>query len=78
MVYEGNELIGFLLRVYLIILFSGILALLLVPVEIKSDISIFYVFLVAFLTTFIALRIDCLSAWFTVVVFMEKVLNLWH
>lgn len=47
MVYEGSELIGFLFMAFAIVLFSGILALVLVPVQNKSLVSINSVFLLS-------------------------------
>lgn len=56
MVFDDNELIGFLFKVYVIVLLSGITALPFVPVKIKPVISIISVFLVAILTSFIAIK----------------------
>ena len=56
MVYEGNELIGFLFKTFAIVLFSGILVLSFVPVRIKPFVSIFSVFLVSLITGFIAVK----------------------
>jgi hypothetical protein len=42
MFYEGNELIGFLFFAFLTVLFSGIIALLFVPVKIKPVIGIIF------------------------------------
>jgi hypothetical protein len=49
MVYEGNELIGLLIKVYAIVLLTGIIALSFVPVRIKPIISVIAVFPVALL-----------------------------
>jgi|WetSurMetagenome_2_1015567.scaffolds.fasta_scaffold00562_8 hydrogenase-4 component B len=56
MVFEGSELVGFLFKAFAIVLLSGILALVLVPVRIKPAVSIITVFLVSFLTGFIAVK----------------------
>jgi hydrogenase-4 component B len=52
--YGGSELIGFLFFAYLIVLFSGIIAQLFVPVKIKPVISIISVFLVVLITSVLA------------------------
>lgn len=56
MVYVSNELIGFLFRAYVIVLFSGIIAIIFVPVRIKPVISIISVFLVALITSFLSIE----------------------
>lgn len=56
MVFDDNELIGFLFKVYVIVLLSGITALPFVPVKIKPVISIISVFLIGILTSFIAIK----------------------
>jgi formate hydrogenlyase subunit 3/multisubunit Na+/H+ antiporter MnhD subunit len=60
MFYEGDNLIVLLFRIYLIILFSGIIALPFLPVKIKPLISILTVSLVALITSFIAVK--CFTA----------------
>jgi len=54
MIYEGDELIGLLFKIYAIVLFSGILSIPFVPVKIKPIISVVTVTLVAVLTGVIA------------------------
>jgi len=54
MIYEGAGLIGFLFKVYAIILFSGIIALVFVPFRVKPVISVISVFLLALITGFLA------------------------
>lgn len=56
MVYEGNELIGLLFKAYAAVFFSGIIAILFVPVRIKALISIFSVLLVALITSILAVK----------------------
>ena len=56
MFYEGKELIGLLFRLYVIVLFSGIIVLPFIPLRFKSIISIISVFLIALITSFIALN----------------------
>jgi hydrogenase-4 component B len=56
MVYEGNELIGFLFKIYITILFSGIFALAFVPVRVKPVISVVSVFLIAVITSIPAVK----------------------
>lgn len=56
MFYEGNELIGLLFRIYVIVLFSGVIAIPFVPVKIKPIISIISVSLVALITSLIAVN----------------------
>jgi hydrogenase-4 component B len=56
MVYEGNELIGFLFKTYAIVLFSGILAIPFVPERIKPVLSVISVILVALVTGFLAVK----------------------
>ena len=56
MVYEGNELIGFLFKIYTTVLFSGIIALAFVPVRIKPVISVVSVFLIALITSIPAVK----------------------
>jgi hydrogenase-4 component B len=55
MIYEGSGLIGFLFNAYAIVFLTGIITLLLVPVRIKPILSIITVFLVALITSFIAI-----------------------
>ncbi len=52
--YGGNELIGFLLKATVIVLFSGIVAIPFVDKRIKSLVSIFLVLVIALLTGFLA------------------------
>ncbi len=56
MVYEGNELIGFLFKLYAIVLLSGIIVIPFVPVKTKPVISIISVFLVGLFTSIIAIK----------------------
>jgi hypothetical protein len=56
MIYEGTELIGFLFKTYIIVLFSGIIAIPFVPARIKPVISILSVFLVAIVTGILAVK----------------------
>lgn len=56
MFYEGKELISLLFRIYVIVLFSGILALPFASVKIKPIISIISVSLGALITSFIAVK----------------------
>ena len=56
MFYEGKELICLLFRLYVIVLFSGIIVLPFVPLRFKSIISIISVLLIALITSFIALN----------------------
>lgn len=56
MVYEESELIGFLFKTFALVLLSGIIALPLVPQRIKPVISIISVSLVAFVTSFLAIK----------------------
>lgn len=56
MVYEESELIGFLFKAFALVLLSGIIALPLVPQRIKPVISIISVSLVAFVTSFLAIK----------------------
>lgn len=55
MVFEGSELIGLLLKSFVIIFLSGIIALPLVPARIKAHLSIFIVILIALVTSFLAI-----------------------
>ena len=56
MFYEGNELISLLFRIYVIVLFSGVIVIPFVPVKIKPTITIISVSLVALLTSLIAVK----------------------
>jgi hydrogenase-4 component B len=56
MFFEGSELIGFLFRSFAIVLFSGIIVLPLVPLKIKPFIAVVTVFLVALITSVIAIN----------------------
>jgi hydrogenase-4 component B len=56
MVSEGSELIGFLFKAFLIVLFSGIFTLVFVPVRIKRIISVVSVLLVALITSLLAVK----------------------
>jgi hydrogenase-4 component B len=56
MVFEGSELIGLLFKAYAIVLFSGIIALLFVPLRIKPVISVISVSLVALITGILAVK----------------------
>lgn len=56
MVYEGSELISFLFRVYLLVLFSGAIAVKFVPLKFKPFAGITTVFLVASITTLLAVK----------------------
>jgi hydrogenase-4 component B len=56
MVFEGSELIGLLFKAYAIVLLSGIITLLFVPVRVKPFISIISVFLVALITSVLAIK----------------------
>jgi hydrogenase-4 component B len=55
MAIGGSELIGLLFKAFLIILMSGILLIALVPLRIKSLISVLTVFLVAAITSILAI-----------------------
>jgi formate hydrogenlyase subunit 3/multisubunit Na+/H+ antiporter MnhD subunit len=52
----GNELVGFLLKLYTIVLLSGIIVMPFIPVKIKPVMAIITVFLVALLTSFLAFQ----------------------
>ena len=54
--FVGNGLIGYLFKIYLIVLFSGIISIPFLPVKIKPIISIICVSLVALITSFIAIQ----------------------
>lgn len=56
MFYESNELIGFLFRILTIVLFTGIILIPFVPSKVKPVISVITVFLIAFFTSFLAVR----------------------
>ena len=56
MFYEGTELISLLLKIYVIVLFSGVITIPFVPIKIKPIISIISVSLVALMTSFIAIK----------------------
>jgi hydrogenase-4 component B len=54
--FVGNGLIGYLFKIYLIVLFSGIISIPFLPVKIKPIISIICVSLVALITSLIAIQ----------------------
>ena len=56
MAFEGSELIGILIKAFAIVLLSGIIIIPLVPVKIKSIISIVAVFFIALITSILAIR----------------------
>lgn len=56
MVSGGNELIGFLFKAFLIVLFSGIIALWFVPLKFKRIISVITVLMVALITSALAVK----------------------
>jgi hydrogenase-4 component B len=56
MVFADSELIGFLFKIFALVLLSGIILIALVPKRVKPIISISSVSLVALLTSFIAIR----------------------
>jgi hydrogenase-4 component B len=56
MVYEGRELIGLLVKAYVIVLLSGIISLPFVPAKTKPLISIISVFLIALITSTLAVK----------------------
>jgi hydrogenase-4 component B len=53
---EGREFIGILLKIIVIIFFTGILAIRIVPARIKPAVSIFLVFIIALITSALALN----------------------
>jgi hydrogenase-4 component B len=55
MFYESNELIGFLFRILTIVLFTGIISIPFVPSKVKPLIAVITVFLIAFVTSFLAI-----------------------
>ena len=55
MAFEGSELIGLLIKTFVIVLLSGIIIIPLVPVKIKSIISIIAVFFIALITSILAI-----------------------
>jgi hydrogenase-4 component B len=56
MVFEGSELIGLLFKSFVIVLFSGILALPFVPLKFKPVVSLISVCLIAFITGILAVK----------------------
>jgi hydrogenase-4 component B len=60
MAFEGSELIGLFLKAFIIILISGVIIIPLVPVRIKSIISISVVLIISLITS--TLAIESLSA----------------
>ncbi len=54
--FEGNGLIGFLFRIYILVFISGIIALPFVPVKTKPILSIIIVSFVTLITTYIAFQ----------------------
>ena len=56
MAFEGSELIGLCFKAFLIVLLSGVIIIPFVPAKIKSVISIIAVFLIALITSILAVR----------------------
>lgn len=56
MAFEGSELIGLCFKAFLIVLLSGVIIIPLVPARLKSIISILSVFLIALITSILAIR----------------------
>ena len=54
--YEDSELIGFLFKAFAILFFSGIVAIPLVPARIKPVITVILVFVIAFISSILALK----------------------
>jgi hypothetical protein len=54
--FSDSELIGFLLKAFAIVLFSGLIAITFVSLKIKPLLTIVSVFLIAILTSFIAVK----------------------
>lgn len=56
MVYEGSELIGFLFKIFAIVLFSGIIAIPFLPLKIKPVAAVVTVLLIGLITGFLAVK----------------------
>jgi hypothetical protein len=80
MIYESNELIGFFVKAFLLVLFSGIIILPFVPLKIQPIINVISVVLVALITSLLAIRgfKTGYGIVFIIAIFIGTVLNLWH